>query len=68
MGYLSVCLAIGLMVLNAAVNVYSSIWLSQWTNDPRFLKATMARYTDTDRQEAVNMYLGVYGGLGVAQS
>ena len=68
MGYLFVFLTFGQMLGNSALQVYSSIWLSQWTDDPRFMPATTANYTTAEKEAAVNKYLGVYGGLGAVQS
>ncbi|XP_050416421.2 multidrug resistance-associated protein 1-like [Patella vulgata] len=47
-------------------SVYSSIWLSQWTDDPYLLNRTLSK--TTKYQDKNDMYLGVYGGLGVAQA
>jgi len=68
MGYFFVFLTFGQMLLNSAVSVYSSIWLSQWTNDRRFLNTTPNAYSTSEKEAALNLYLGVYGGLGVLQS
>ncbi|KAK3703287.1 hypothetical protein RRG08_017331 [Elysia crispata] len=49
-----------------AVNVYSSIWLSQWTADSTLQNVSLAGTSEyNDKNE---MYLGVYGGLGAAQA
>lgn len=51
------------LVLYSGSSVFSSIWLSQWTGDPVFA----TNHSDA-KDQAVTKYLGVYGGLGVAQS
>lgn len=43
-------------VANQAFSVYSSIWLSDWSAD-----------AENNVPHIRDMYLGVYGGLGVAQ-
>ena len=48
-----------------AINVYSSIWLQQWTDDDMLSNRSLIN-TST-YQEKNETYLGVYGGLGVAQ-
>lgn len=40
--------------------VCTNIWLSKWTNQPV--------YNGTVDRDQTNIYLGVYGALGVAQS
>ncbi|XP_048247829.1 multidrug resistance-associated protein 1-like isoform X2 [Haliotis rufescens] len=47
-------------------NAYSSVWLSQWTDDPLLKNQTLANTPDYQNRNA--LYLGVYGGLGVAQA
>ncbi|GFR98147.1 multidrug resistance-associated protein 1 [Elysia marginata] len=48
------------------VNVYSSIWLSQWTADSVLQNRSLSNTSEySDRNE---MYLGVYGGLGAVQA
>lgn len=44
-------------VANQAFSVYSSMWLSDWSDDP-----------DNSVPHIRDLYLGVYGGLGIAQS
>lgn len=51
--------------LYQAVNVYSSIWLSDWTSDS-LLRNTSLSNTSAYREKN-DLYLGVYGGLGIAQ-
>ena len=68
MGWFFVFLTFGQIFLNAALSVYSSIWLSQWTDDDIFKPQNALNYTNEQRQNAVSKYLGVYGGLGVGQS
>ncbi|KAK7488019.1 hypothetical protein BaRGS_00020764, partial [Batillaria attramentaria] len=48
------------------VSVYSSIWLSQWTDDDLLANTSLAN--TTQYEERNYMYLGVYGGLGVGQA
>ncbi|XP_067944116.1 multidrug resistance-associated protein 1-like [Watersipora subatra] len=68
MGYFFVFLTMGQMLLNAAVQVYSSIWLSMWTDDKKFIPKNPFNYSDDEIKNTMNMYLGVYGGLGGLQS
>lgn len=58
-------LIIGLFLIYNGAGIYSSIWLSEWTDDP-YLKDTSNANT-TKYQDKNYMYLGVYGGLGVGQ-
>ncbi|XP_070201853.1 multidrug resistance-associated protein 1-like [Littorina saxatilis] len=48
------------------LSVYSSIWLSQWTDDDLLANTTLSNTTAYQDRNA--MYLGVYGGLGVGQA
>ncbi|KAL8582638.1 hypothetical protein ACOMHN_028703 [Nucella lapillus] len=48
------------------LSVYSSIWLSQWTDDDTL--ANKSLQNTSDYQDRNYMYLGVYGGLGVGQA
>ena len=47
------------------LSVYSSIWLSDWTDDD--LLANRSLSNTSKYQERNEMYLGVYGALGVGQ-
>ncbi|CAG5127097.1 unnamed protein product, partial [Candidula unifasciata] len=52
--------------LYQAVSVYSSIWLSDWTSDSLLRNTSLSNTSAySDRND---LYLGVYGGLGVAQA
>ncbi|CAL1530147.1 unnamed protein product [Lymnaea stagnalis] len=48
------------------VNVYSSIWLSDWTADDILTNRSLAN--TSKYQDRNDLYLGVYGGLGAAQA
>nr|KAG5685653.1 hypothetical protein BaRGS_020895 [Batillaria attramentaria] len=57
---------IGIYTLFQASSLTANIWLSEWTDDPTLANATLAgtaTYNDLNAK-----YLGVYGGLGVAQA
>ncbi|XP_059158170.1 multidrug resistance-associated protein 1-like isoform X2 [Physella acuta] len=46
-------------------NIFSGIWLSQWTDDTYLANRSLSNTTEyTDR---TNLYIGLYGGLGVIQ-
>lgn len=64
MGLIFALLTLVQLVLYSGSSVFSSIWLSQWTDDPIF--ATNS--SNDDKEQAVTKYLSVYGGLGVIQS
>nr|KAG5700435.1 hypothetical protein BaRGS_010348 [Batillaria attramentaria] len=48
------------------VSVYSSIWLSQWTDDDLLANTSLANTIEYEDRNY--MYLGVYGGLGIGQA
>ena len=56
---------IGLFLIYNGAGVYSSIWLSQWTDDT-YLKDS-SNVNTTEYKNKNYMYLGVYAGLGVGQ-
>ncbi|GAB1601881.1 resistance-associated 1, partial [Argonauta hians] len=56
-------LAIIFNTLYNVANIASSVWLSQWTEDPYLVNETNINTTHYD--ELTNMYLGGYGGFGV---
>ena len=72
--FFTYCAALGLcnaimwflfFILFQVASVLSNVWLSVWTEDTLLNNNTMANTTKyADRRD---MYLGVYGGLGVAQ-
>ncbi|XP_035829879.1 multidrug resistance-associated protein 1 [Aplysia californica] len=64
-GPLSFSLSLVLYACYMGVTVYSSIWLSMWTDD-QYLANTSLIGTEeyTDR---TNLYIGLYAGLGVLQ-
>ena len=64
-GYAMTLVIVILFAAFQASSVYSNIWLSNWTDDD-LLKNT-SRSNSTEYQDRNTMYLGVYGGLGVAQ-
>ena len=72
--FLSYCRALGLInsililiffLLYQVASVYSSVWLSLWTDD-EYLQDE-SNVNKTEYADKRDMYLGVYGGLGVAQ-
>ncbi|XP_071113608.1 multidrug resistance-associated protein 1-like [Haliotis cracherodii] len=66
MGFLIFCSL--LYVVYQAASVTSSIWLSQWTDNPDLNNLTFYPANSSQRLEKNNYYLGVYGGLGVMQA
>lgn len=66
MGLAFALLSLLQLVLYNAANVYANIWLSRWTEDPVFSDSSNS--TSEEKSDAVNKYLGVYGGLGAVQS
>lgn len=58
-------LILGLFLVYNGAGIYSSIWLSEWTDD-EYLK-NPANVNTTEYQNKNYMYLGVYAGLGVGQ-
>ncbi|XP_076457656.1 multidrug resistance-associated protein 1-like [Babylonia areolata] len=59
-------LIFSLYAVYQGLSVYSSIWLSQWTDDDLLANTSLS---NTSRYQNRNyMYLGVYGGLGVGQA
>lgn len=55
-GVLYASLSIGCGIINQALQVYSNMWLSDWSAHP-----------EANEPHIRDLYLGVYGGLGVAQ-
>ena len=52
-------------ILTNAANIYSNIWLSEWSNDANKMNKTNGTYNvDTAKRD---MRLGIYGLLGVIQ-
>ena len=47
------------------LSMYSSIWLSKWTDDDLLANQSLAE--TSEYQDRNSMYLGVYGALGVGQ-
>jgi len=54
-----------LFLLFGVSSVLSSLWLTQWTEDPVLQNATLSN-TSIYLQHR-DLYLGVYGGFGVLQ-
>lgn len=53
-------------IYNAA-SLGSNLWLSEWTDDTELANASLP--ADSDRRRQLNdFYLGLYAGLGIAQS
>ena len=53
-------LTIAFHILAHGLTAYSNIWLSKWSSEP----ASFNRTEDTAKRD---LYLGVYGGLGLGQ-
>jgi len=52
-------------MLSQVVNIYSNVWLSEWTSDPLLMNVTLSNTSQfTSRQ---NLFLGVYAALGGGQ-
>lgn len=52
-------------ILNNVANLYSNIWLSEWSNDAsKYRRVNGTLEVDEDQRD---LRLGVYGLLGVAQ-
>lgn len=47
-------------------NVYSSVWLRNWTQDP--LLQNVSNFNSSAYEKRTNYYLGIYGALGVTQA
>ncbi|XP_067948319.1 multidrug resistance-associated protein 1-like [Watersipora subatra] len=67
MGYLRLTAVFINMCLLGGLTIFSSIWLSSWTDDPRFLPATEDQYSYTEKWKATEKYLVVYCLLAIAQ-
>ncbi|GFN99334.1 multidrug resistance-associated protein 1 [Plakobranchus ocellatus] len=65
-GIIATAAFFGLFAIYQGVNVYSSIWLSQWTADPLLQNTSLSGTSEYSRRN--DKYLGVYGGLGAAQA
>lgn len=52
--YATLCLVLG--IVYQGLQVFSNTWLSEWSGRP-----------DADEPYVRDLYLGVYGGLGIAQ-
>uniref|UniRef100_A0A1I8GXG4 ABC-type glutathione-S-conjugate transporter n=1 Tax=Macrostomum lignano TaxID=282301 RepID=A0A1I8GXG4_9PLAT len=61
------CLFFLFFLLYQAASVYSNIWLTFWTSDP-YLNNKSSLSNSSEYVNKRNMYLGGYGGIGVAQS
>lgn len=66
LGSIYVLLIAFFFLLYQLASVLSSIWLSEWTEDP-LLKNSSIPTNGSEYQNKQNMYLGVYGALGGAQ-
>lgn len=64
-GSIAFCVVVLIYVLFQGSSLASNIWLSEWTDDPTLANASLAGTNTYNNLNA--MYLGVYGGLGVAQ-
>ena len=50
------------------LSVWASIWLSNWTSDPRLQDLDLLPGNSSERRELNEYYLGIYGLFGVATS
>ncbi|XP_067949298.1 multidrug resistance-associated protein 1-like [Watersipora subatra] len=60
MGYFWLTATFLFMLASAATNVGSSIWLSEWTDNERFLPATKTKFSDEAKWSATSFYLVIY--------
>jgi len=60
-----VFLLLAIFLLFGVSSVLSSLWLTQWTEDPILQNASLTN-TSVYLQHR-DLYLGVYGGFGVLQ-
>lgn len=64
-GMMSSLLVLGLYFLFQVFAVFGNIWLSWWAEDRLADKSPKANGTEPESK--LDIYLGVYGGLGIAQ-
>ena len=65
LGVFMMLLLLALFLLFGVSSVLSNLWLTQWTEDPVLQNASL---TNTSTYlEHRDLYVGVYGGFGVAQ-
>lgn len=64
-GLLATAIILLLFLGYQGASIASNIWLSEWTDDPTLKDRAQAN--SSAYQDKNMMYLGVYGGLGVAQ-
>ena len=50
-----------------AFAVWANIWLTEWTSNPDLQNLTKYPGDSQERRDKNDYYLGVYGGLGIAQ-
>jgi hypothetical protein len=43
-------------------DIYSNIWLAQWTNYTSTLNSSAVNHSDVEKEN--NKYLGIFGGIG----
>ena len=65
LGLLNAILWFLFFILFQVASVLSNVWLSVWTEDPLLNNNTMANTSQYANKR--DLYLGVYGGLGVVQ-
>lgn len=65
MGVVASCCMLLFFTLCKVVNVYSNVWLSEWTSDPVMMNATLSNTSEFTSHQ--NLFLGVYGALGGTQ-
>ena len=63
-----VVLIVGLYVLFETAAVLANVWLKEWTDDPGLANLTALPANSSQRARRNDLYVGVYGALGVAQS
>jgi len=64
-GLLATCIILLLFLGYQGASIASNIWLSEWTDDP--ILKDRSQSNSTAYQDKNMLYLGVYGGFGVAQ-
>jgi len=65
MGVMISCGMLLFFMLSQVANIYSNVWLSEWTSDPLLMNASLSSTSQfTSRQ---NLFLGVYAALGGTQ-
>ncbi|BFZ19876.1 hypothetical protein BsWGS_22915 [Bradybaena similaris] len=64
-GFGSIAFSVLFYLVYLASTIFSSIWLSKWTDDPYLANRTLS---ETDEYaDKTNLYIGLYAGMGVIQ-